>query len=195
MFDGGRANVWQGEERRRYFRISDRVAMSHARLRDAVELASELARLSMNARLEALQQELRYELEVVTAESPRLGKTLSLLDRKLDLAMEMFQFAQVSEPSGLSMEDVSLSAGGISFPTDEWYKAGEHVLLNLVFYPDGEHVRIVARVVACDQHGDGYLIRADFENLAEADREVLVQHVLKCQSRALRQRREQQDRS
>ncbi|WP_158227190.1 PilZ domain-containing protein [Mangrovitalea sediminis] len=167
--------------------------MSHARLRDEVELASELSRLSMNAKLETLEQELRYELEVVSEESPRLGKTLALLDRKLNLMMEMFRQAGASESADLRVEDVSLSAGGILFPVDEWYKTGEHVVLNLVFYPDGEHVRIVARVISCDQSGDGYLIRADFENLAEADREVLVQHVLECQSRALRQRRERQD--
>lgn len=166
--------------------------MSHARLRDEVELASELSRLSMNAKLETLEQELRYELEVVSEESPRLGKTLALLDRKLNLMLEMFRQSGVSESADLSVEDVSLSAGGISFPVDEWYKTGEHVVLNLVFYPDGEHVRVVARVISCDQNGDGYLIRADFENLAEVDREALVQHVLECQSRALRQRREQQ---
>ncbi len=184
--------MYQGTERRRYFRINDQVALGYAKLRSDAALVSERALLSLGARMDSLQNELRHELTVIADESPRLGRALQLLDRKLDLVVEMLDVRTLAEQESLSLEEVNLSASGISFPADEWFVPGERLLVTLVLPPDSQHVRLVARVVAYDKEGEGHRVRADFENPTQIDRDVLVQHVLRCQSVELRRRREGQ---
>lgn len=178
-------------ERRRYFRVDDQVALGYTKLRSDATLMSERALLSVGDRMESVQKELRHELTVLQEESPRLGHALQLLDRKLDLVVEMLDVRTLAERESLSVTSVNLSASGISFPVDEWFVPGERMLITLVFQPELEHVRLVARVVAYDREGESYRVRAEFENLTRTDRDVLVQRALRCQSAELRRRREE----
>lgn len=179
------------EERRRYFRVDDQVALGYTKLRSDATLVSERALLSVGDRMESLQKELQHELTVLKEDSPRLGRALELLDRKLDLVVEMLDVRTLAERESLNVTAVNLSASGISFPVDEWFVPGERVLITLVFQPELEHVRLVARVVAYDKEGENYRVRAEFENLTRTDRDVLVQRVLSCQPAELRHTREQ----
>ena len=178
--------MYRGTERRSYFRVDDRVALGYTKLRSDAALFSERALLSVGARMESLQNELRHELTVLADESPRAGRALRLLNRKLDLVMEMLDVRTLAERESFSMTDVNLSASGVSFPVDEWFVPGERLLITMVFQPDSRHVRLVARVVAYDKEGEGHRVRAEFENLTQIDRDILVQQVLRCSPKALR---------
>jgi len=167
--------------------------MGYGKLRNDTALVSERALLSLGARMGALQNELRHELTVVADENPRVGRALQLLDRKLDLMVEMVDVRTLAEPENLHPVEVNLSASGISFPADEWCVPGERLLITLVFPPDSQLVRLVARVVAYDKEGDGHRVRADFENPSQIDRDVLVQHMLRRQPSASRKGPETQE--
>lgn len=181
--------MWQGEDRRQFYRVDDRVAMRYTRLRDDQAVSSELARLSLHNRMAALDQELEHELSVLADQSPRTHNVARLLNEKLTLAVTAMAMREHPDEAALQTTDINLSASGLAFDVDEWVKAGERLLVELVFYPEAEQFSSVVRVIASDTIGGGYRLRTDFEQLSESDRERLIRHILAIQSRRLRQRR------
>ena len=94
---------------------------------------------------------------------------------------------------------VSLSACGIAFWTQEAIPLGSELKLEVTLLPSHLHLALGGVVIDCFDNfrateelaEDGrYLLRIDFKNMEDELQEVLIQHVLKCQSRDLRERRE-----
>ena len=83
----------------------------------------------------------------------------------------------------------NLSAQGISFSTDQPPPQGELVELKLKLLPSGLRLVIIARVVLVENDSsreqDKARVSLDFENLHEADREILVKHIHGRQLEAL----------
>ncbi|MDX5300150.1 MAG: PilZ domain-containing protein [Gammaproteobacteria bacterium] len=186
--------MWQGDDRRRYFRINDRIAMRYMRLREEGPMSPDLARLSLGARLGAVNSALQKSLAIVQDGDVRVAETLALLDRKLNLVLESLDLHVTSNATGLLLADVNLSASGLAFPSSQSMVNGERLLLDMVFYPESDHLKVMANVVGCEPTDQGFWIRADFDNLSETEQELLVQHVLRCQTRELRARREARER-
>ncbi|WP_166268539.1 PilZ domain-containing protein [Marinobacter caseinilyticus] len=181
--------MWQGKERRQFYRVEDRVALRFTRLHDDQSVSSELARLSLHNRIMALNQELEHELSVLAEQSPRIHHIAQLLNEKLTLGMSALTMKGYPDESALKQTAINLSASGLAFDVDEWVKTGERLLVDVVFYPEGEHFSAIVRVIDSDTTGDGYRLRTDFERLPEHDRERLVRHILTVQSRRIRELR------
>lgn len=182
------------DDRRRYFRVNDRIAMRFLRVRDDCLSSPELMLLSVASRLESVERNLQKELNALKDIQPRLVAVLELLDRKLNLVLESQDLHANARQPGLLLADVNLSASGIAFPADQVMDIGERLLLELVFYPEEDHLKVMAHAISCAPAESGYWVRADFDNLSESEQELLVQHVLRCQTRELRARREARER-
>ncbi|MDX1799961.1 MAG: PilZ domain-containing protein [Marinobacter sp.] len=185
--------MWEGEERRQFYRVDDRVAMRYQRLRDEQAVSDETARLSVRNRLVALDQDLDHQLSVLADESPRIHRAMRLLNEKLTLLLGAELAHAEDDESGLQLQSVNLSAGGLAFDVDEWIKVGERLLVELIFYPEGEAFSAIVRVITSDSVSGGYRLGTDFDGLPESDRERLIRHILSIQSQQLRQRRQQRE--
>lgn len=185
--------MWEGEERRQFYRVDDRVAMRYQRLRDEQAVSDETARLSIRNRLVALDQDLEHQLSVLADESPRIHRAMRLLNEKLTLLLGAELRHAEDDESGLQLQSVNLSAGGLAFDVDEWIKVGERLLVELIFYPEGEAFSAIVRVITSDSVSGGYRLGTDFDGLPESDRERLIRHILSIQSQQLRQRRQQRE--
>lgn len=182
--------MWEGEDRRQFYRVDDRVAMRYQRLRDERSVADESARLAIRNRLAALDQDLDHQLSVLADESPRIHRVMALLNEKLTLLIGP---ERADGEAGLQLQTVNLSAGGLAFDVDEWIKVGERLLVELIFYPEGETFSAIVRVITSDSVSGGYRLGTDFDGLPERDRERLIRHILNIQSQQLRLRRQQRD--
>ena len=181
--------MWDGKDRRQFYRVIDRVALRYARLRDDAAVASAQAKLSLHNRLAALDRELAHELSALSEQSPRTHHVARLLNEKLVMVMSALDLKDHPDDSTLNPLDINISASGLAFEVDEWVKAGERLRIDLLLFPEAEHFSAIVKVLSSDTIDGGYRLRTDFEQLPESDRERLIRHILSVQSRTLRQRR------
>ncbi len=121
---------------------------------------------------------------------PELARYLGVLQTQIDHLTK----AVLPEQSPVPEQDikVSLSAQGISFPTDDAFKPVDVVELGLKLQPSHQELVIFARVVLVEDNDDidledcgQYRVSLDFEHIHDADREILVKHIHEKQIRAL----------
>ncbi|MDG5498128.1 PilZ domain-containing protein [Marinobacter sp. BGYM27] len=180
--------MWKGDERRRFYRVDDRVALRFMRLRDNNAVSAEIAKLSLDTRIEEVDAALMQAISALAAQSPEGGRVAELFNRKLALVLESQTASSVNRQATLVTRDINLSAGGLAFSTDEPVELGDSLLLDVLFYPESRTIRALARVVAAEPQNDGYRLRLDFERLTDNDRELLTGHIMRLQSRQLRRR-------
>lgn len=181
--------MWQGKDRRRYYRVDDKVAVRYIRLSDPQSLAGELSELSLKTRLADLELALDQALAKLARTSPEAYEVADLLNRKLQLTLEATGIGlEEGGPASLVTRDINLSVGGLSFHASEAIAPGENLLIDLLFYPERRTVRVLARVVAAEPEESGVLLRLDFERVTDADREILMSHIMRLQSDRLRHR-------
>lgn len=183
--------MWQGKDRRRYYRVDDKVALRYVRLSDDQSLSGELSDLSLRTRLADLDLALDQAMGKLAETSPEGRAVADLLNRKLALALEAAGIGlEPAGPAALVTREINLSVGGLSFRAGEAIAVGENLLIDLLFYPERRTVRALARVVAADPIDDGVYLRLDFERVTDADREILMGHIMRLQSASIRQRDE-----
>ncbi|MEX0603634.1 MAG: PilZ domain-containing protein [Marinobacter sp.] len=181
--------MWDGKDRRQFYRVSDRVAMRYTRLRDEAAVSSEQARLSLHNRLSALDRELAHELAALAEQCPRTHHVATLINEKLAMVMAALGLKEYPDDTTLQPLEVNISASGLAFDVDEWVKAGERLRIDLLFFPEAEHFSAIVKVLSSDTIAGGYRLRTDFERLPENDQERLIRHILSVQSRTIRQLR------
>ncbi len=188
------------QERRRYFRVSDLVGLNYRLLsEDERELAMDARPSSLKTLLGQIEEQINVALASMKNSSPELHTLLDLYNQKINLAFG-HGLADASQETGQSIRAcrVNLSACGIAFACDDQPVLNQHMQLDLILYPSNLRLQLIAAVIACEAHEgeDGaYLIRADFVNIADADQEMLVQHVIKRQAQQLKEQREEAEKS
>jgi len=190
-----------GSERRRYFRVKDDVVLKYRAvapdeldalidgLKDGHDSRHSLARDFANT-----SGQLQPVLRRVKEDQPDIALCLTVLNEKLDVIARHLSM-QASDLTGEPMRQVDLSAAGMQFEAEEPLPPGTLLEIRMVLYPSFAHIRVVGEVVRCDErtpHGPGmaHRVAIDFRYLDDEDRELLVQHAIKQESRLLRRRRE-----
>jgi hypothetical protein len=190
----------EGRDRRQALRMADRILFFFDRVepKKYETLRRDFARGIPPYQQEELQ-DVRFQIRASNAlarlrsRDEDLADFLQHLDAKINLLMKEVHSGR-SPLNRLTPEDVSLSSGGIAFFTDRNLPVGEHLELHLVLEPNRIYIYCTGEVVGCDQKGRGnkpYRVSVKFTLLAEEDREQLIQHLFKLQSKALRKRRQQ----
>ena len=110
--------MWDGEDRRQFYRVTDRVALRYARLRDDAAVASAQARLSLHNRLAALDRELAHELSALAEQSPRTHHVAKLINEKLAMVMSALDLKEYPDDATLNPMDINISAAVESQLTD-----------------------------------------------------------------------------
>lgn len=189
------------DERREYFRIEDEVTLEYRviseremecvllRIRDEVP-----DRFTAAASFASTSRQLKHLLQNLSTKSPDLSACLSMLDRKLNLLAQLL----VSESINVGedgMREVSLSAGGLAFSNDRELKVGDLLETRLVLFPSLTGILSIGRVVSCERRGEPergmpWRVAVEYQYIREADRDLLVKHVLNRQTEQRRAKRE-----
>ena len=178
------------QERRRYFRVDDEVALTLVALSEdyggeTVDKSAEL-----NEQVHAsLEIQLRQALADVRIKSPDIAHALDLINQKINLIHNH----EVASDLTPVVKPVSLSACGIAFTWHESIGVGEQVLLHLFLLPMHHLVKTEAQVVALEpnpdpQSSEPFILRLDFVGITPMYQEMLIQHVVQRQSVHLRRR-------
>ncbi|GAA6136009.1 hypothetical protein NBRC116188_27990 [Oceaniserpentilla sp. 4NH20-0058] len=183
------------EERRRFFRIDDEVALSFHLIDDEYggEDSDDLHTM------QDMQQEFHVSLEVqirqamvdVRSQYPKLAPLLDLMNQKINLLHA--NEALVEEAPVL--KKANLSACGIAFTWGDKLPINQTLMVNIYLQPNHELVRAEAHVAAVDNNPDhptqseeAYIVRLDFNEMHQAFQEVLIQHVVQRQGHQLRKK-------
>ncbi len=173
------------EEKRRYFRINDRVGLTYEWL-DGQEETDESA-------VEEGEDENNEILRLIgelAQESPKVAELATALNNKLDrtirrLALEGETLTRVVG----RIREVNISACGLGFVNDQPAQPGRHMRCWLELSSGEKAVVTRGVLVACDVVAGGYYWRVEFYGMSHINQERLIQHVVQRQSAQLKNRR------
>ena len=181
------------EERRRYFRINDEVAMSFSLINEEYggeNNQQDTQDLSQEFHV-SLEMQIRQALADVRGQSPKIAHLLDLLNQKMNLQRSNEQASDL-EPI---LKAANISACGISFCWHEKLAINQLVNMSMYLQPRHELIRTEAHVAAVNENSDQatkgsepYIIHFDFHNIHSAYQELLIQHVVQRQGYQLRKK-------
>ncbi len=179
--------------RRNYFRVTDQVSLEVQPLSgDRPDFASffELsAQYQLISEFQLLDSESQALLRGITESDRRLGAYLKLLNRKLDSLCRTL--ALVNDPiDPASLQDVSLSEGGLSFRSPTDYPVDARLQMKMILLPSFCGLLLTGRVLSSQTDGDAYQLHLEFVDLDDSQRQLLARHILRKQQEARRHRLE-----
>lgn len=181
-------------DRRRYFRINDWVGLSYRPidLEEIVTQQKEASNVQVSAVdvLKSIDQELTAALNALWQSNPTVASAIGLLNKKMDIiAVEAdLDYAHIK---GLQTEshEVNISACGMAFESKDRFDTGQLLELNVLLKPANTHVRLIGRVMDCEQSDESdthpYFLRLDFDQMDAEVQEQLIQHIVRRQSSQL----------
>ncbi len=192
------------DERREYFRIEDEIALDYrpvaAEEVDALveRIRSHLVdRFTAASSFAATSRQMAHAIHKVQHDSPELARCLHALDNKLNMIAQLFVSEEMHVNDQPSRE-VILSAGGLAFRAQQEISVGSLLELRMVLFPSLVGILTISRVISCEHQPDErsefpWLIAVEYEHLREADRELLVRHIMAKETEQLRALRSEND--
>ncbi|MFK4754473.1 PilZ domain-containing protein [Oceanobacter antarcticus] len=172
--------TWDGNERRQYFRLDDRVLLGIEVL--AIAPTDDPAVDS----LVELEQQITSLLHRVSSQQPEVAALLRLMNQKLNrvAGLELQTTIDVDE----HLANVNLSACGIRFETHTDVSEAHYLRLHLTLLPDHTTLVLNGRIVALEagSEPDSTRIRVAFNPIRNTDQEILIQHMMSLQRRQIR---------
>ncbi len=180
-------------EKRRYYRIEDMASLATQSI-DKAELDDRLEDFWTNEHAFSIRNNYNFQIEQhiadrhkIESKTPELGRYLAVLEKQIDRLTD--KLITDENDQAMTEKSVNLSAQGIAYCDDKPPEQDELVELKLKLLPSGLRLVIIARVVLVENANDPdegkHRITLDFENLHEADREILIKHVLGIQMESL----------
>jgi hypothetical protein len=174
------------KEKRRYFRINEKVGFSYEWLdspeRDVGEPAAGEQDDEDNKILRLISE--------LAAESPKLAELLGALNAKLDRTIQRTVLESETLTRVVSrIREINISACGLGFINDLPAPIGRHMRCELELSPGEKTVITRGVLVACDAVAGGFYWRVDFYGMSHTSQEHLIQHIVQRQSVQLKNRR------
>lgn len=181
-------------ERRDYFRIDDVTILYHKVLSGAdatdTNVADKLSvdRLTLKARFDALNRELRPLQQTIKNDYPSIARYLEAIDKKIDMISEILVETEIDDMS-TDPQVVNLSAGGVSFVSQQPMSNGSVLAIRVVLLPDNLGIYSRAEVISCNEfvsdNTKSYKISVKFTDLDEEMQDLISRHVLSKQRESL----------
>jgi len=149
----------------------------------------ESVQLSLGRELLRIDQEYAQVLHGIADRDRTLGNYLHGINRKID-ALARHVLALAPEAQEDVEQTVSISEGGIAFRSGEALAAGTVLALNITLLPSRLAVAVFARVLGTQASPDGsaLIVTTLFENLQDAERQLIARHVMQVQMAEQRRR-------
>jgi len=180
-----------GQERRRFFRIDDELALSYRVIHsDEVNvdesITAEDTPASLANELEKMNEVSRIHFRHVEKESPEVARYFSFIEAKINLLAHHIMmgsddlFVKTTQP-------VNLSGSGVSFTTDSELNVDSCVEVKFILRPSLASIKSLAKVVSCRPSDEKFTIAVEFTQLSDDDRDLLIRHVVKKQMNDIRE--------
>jgi len=193
-------NVFQVDERRRFFRIDDEINLFYNKvepesIKKYSEASSELLNnCSLAAALDILNQESQIVFNRIERNNSDIADYLKIMDSKINLVAR----AVLMDGTDLINEKaryVSLSASGVAFECEELIAEGEFLEIKLLLTSSMAVVVSYGNVVyghknSAPKSDLAYIVGVAFSEMKEADRELLIKHIVKRQMQQIREQKE-----
>jgi len=192
------------DDRREYFRIDDEIALDYREVNDdeADQLLERIQsrlvdRFTAASSFAATSRQMAHVIHKVQMQTPELARCLQAIDQKLNMITQLF-VSEEMDTDKQSTREVSLSAGGVAFRAQHALEVGSLLELRMVLFPALVGIVTISRVVTCSRLEDGnnrfpWQIAVAYEHLREADRELLVRHIMAKETEQLRALRSEND--
>ena len=188
-----------GDERRRYVRVVDTLALKFKVLGDSTDIDEEISNSNSHysQKINALENKLKILLPRISDKYGELVELISIVNSKVNLLSEEIHGAMANSDSSV-LREVSISACGIAFPAEVKAGVDDNVWVDVVLQPEMVKITTIGKVVGCEKNDQEdtrfpYFIRLDLDNLSVDDEESLIQHVIRRESQMLREQRERRE--
>lgn len=190
------------KENRRSFRISEAVYLKVEALTDD-EFAEGLERRKLRlgiddgaqSRLIDLEARLSETMFMLNPENDQIGRCLTLLNDKLNLAIEQLPGLRRTK-SALTMnppQTCDIGADGMVFGSETAMQVGAKLHVQMLLETDNRFIESFAAVVRASDPPAGsnkpFGVAIEFHAMQPAVREILIQHMFSKESETLRMRR------
>ncbi len=177
-------------ERRDFYRIDDDIALDlepleqHKRDEVIETLGDDLSEaVLMLKELRQLDYDNNQAYIQVCDSHRELGQLIRAQNKKIDIiARQLVKFAR----DGFNTIEANISGGGLRFKSPTVYAKGSEWYLKILLFPECHGFNALARVVSCRPENDHYHIAMEYTDILLSDREQLVKHITRLQSRRLR---------
>jgi hypothetical protein len=184
-------NMVRAENRRQYFRIEDMVELNYRIIdeQDVVESSQNahniLNECTLSSVLDSISQETARLLHRMEKSHPDIAPFLKLLDSKIDLIAQSVML-QINPEDKKNTRAINLSASGLAFHSEVAVEPGVFLELRLMLLSFRVLMVTCGKVIQCTRGsgsdgGSPYLVTADFVEMREQDRDLLIQHLVKRQ--------------
>ncbi len=134
----------------------------------------------------------RNALAGIREKDPDLADFLSHLDTKINFLLNKVEGRQ-SILDTLQMQDISISAKGVGFQSEESLAPGQVIELHILLLPDYVYIYSLGKAVGSqpltEYGGKFYRNSVEFLLITDEDRETIIKYNFNKQSRVLRRQR------
>lgn len=181
-----------GQERRRYFRIDDEVALSYRLVSNEELVRDEGLQITADSsaslanELERMNEVSRIHFRHVEKESPEVARYFSFIESKITLLAHHLMkgtdelFIKTTQP-------VNISGSGVSFNVEEALNVADCVEVKFILTPSLASIKAFSTVVSCSPDGEQFKVAVEFSQLNDEDRDLLIRHVVKKQMNDIRE--------
>lgn len=172
----------------KYYRSLREYSRVNAYLPVQVRLVKEEERESVRSRM-ALESVLTQHPDLPEIDDRAIAESLQILNAKLDSIIRMLSL-QNRDHEGLELEQVNISAGGVSTFSRQIFAENDFVEVRLMLPSSPFMVFYVyGTVIKCAQACDKYRVMVEFTEIDEDIREQLAKYVFERQREILRKKR------
>jgi len=177
-------------DRRRYFRIEDLMAISYEKLTAVEARVREQKMQSADYlapnQLQVIERQLQLLIDKLRVQSPDVAGAIDLLNQKFTLLKDRKVVRPIVAGNVHLRRQVNISASGVSFEDADGLDIGQHLQLDITLLPSDLEVTTLGVVVGCHREASlQWSVRVEFYGMIPEDEELMVQHIVKRQGRLL----------
>ncbi len=183
-------------DRRLFYRIDDRVPI-HLSVMQDMKKAPDLSALEdeipssfqLVNQLKEIETEASATLSSLQLSEPAVADYLRTLNKRLDLIGGYI--AEQNFTDSHYYQSVSLSGNGFRVNTARGFPVGGIVLVEMLLPNSRTGIHCYGRVVTSEKNEQHYAVAVTFATIRESDREAIIRHVIRQESKLIRQTRNQ----
>ena len=184
------------KDRREFYRIDDKVPLhltvmtDRQNAPDLDELEDEIpSSFQLVNQLQEIETEASVSLSSLQLSEPTIADYLRTLNKRLDLIGGYIAEQKFTESK--NYETVSLSGNGFRVNTDKDFPVDAVVLVEMLLPNSRTGIHCYGKVVESEKADSHYSVAVTFETIRESDREAIIRHVIRQESKLIRQAKEQ----
>ncbi len=175
------------KDKRSFFRVDKELILDFKSV-DAYTAENESAEeqfddpvpMQLLSQLNQLDQHSSQLLQVIAKKDRDISDYLKILNKKIGLLHQ--EIASMRNPKKIATTKVNLSQAGIGFIADKPIYKGSHIAVRMIFLPEYSGVTVFGEVIRNQPlKGERHHIAVKFQNIKEADQQLLAKQIMQAQ--------------